>query len=76
MLWRISFLTLCFVMQFRLKDRVSSQTPTVYPYPPTRADFAVSTLSPEEKEMFIDEHNKLRGMVDPPAADMNYLVRL
>ncbi|KAJ7375081.1 peptidase inhibitor [Desmophyllum pertusum] len=40
---------------------------------PSRGDFAISELSAEKKEKFLDEHNKFRGMVDPPAADMEYL---
>ena len=41
---------------------------------PSRSDFAICELSAEQKEKFLDEHNKFRGMVDPPAADMEYLV--
>ena len=41
---------------------------------PSRGDFAISELSADKKEKFLDEHNKFRGMVDPPAADMEYLV--
>ena len=41
---------------------------------PSLFDFAICELSAEQKEKFLDEHNKFRGMVDPPAADMEYLV--
>ena len=41
---------------------------------PTGEDFAICELSAEQKEEFLNEHNKFRGMVDPPAADMEYLV--
>ena len=41
---------------------------------PTAEDFAICELSAEQKEKFLDNHNKYRGMVDPPAADMEYLV--
>ena len=41
---------------------------------PTGEDFAICELSAEQKEKFLDQHNKFRGMVDPPAADMEYLV--
>ena len=41
---------------------------------PSRHDFAKSELTATQKEKFLDEHNKFRGMVDPPAADMEYLV--
>ncbi|XP_022805622.1 multiple epidermal growth factor-like domains protein 6 isoform X1 [Stylophora pistillata] len=40
---------------------------------PSRHDFAKSELTATQKEKFLDEHNKFRGMVDPPAADMEYL---
>lgn len=40
---------------------------------PTAEDFAICELSAEQKEKFLDNHNKYRGMVDPPAADMEYL---
>ncbi|XP_078361849.1 uncharacterized protein LOC144646177 isoform X2 [Oculina patagonica] len=40
---------------------------------PSRGDFAICELPAEQKEKFLDEHNKFRGMVDPPAADMEYL---
>ena len=42
---------------------------------PSRGDFALCELSAEDKDKFLDEHNKFRGMVDPPAADMEYMVR-
>lgn len=42
---------------------------------PSGEDFAICELSAEKKEKFLDRHNKFRGMVDPPAADMEYLVR-
>ena len=41
---------------------------------PSRGDYAMCELSMEDKEKFLDRHNKFRGMVDPPAADMEYLV--
>lgn len=41
---------------------------------PSPGDFALCELSAEVKDKFLDEHNKFRGMVDPPAADMEYLV--
>ena len=69
MLWRWSCLVLCIILQFRLKDRATSQTT------PSRGDFAVCRLTDEEKETFVDKHNEYRGMVDPQAADMEYMVR-
>ena len=41
---------------------------------PTAEDFAICEISAKKKEKFLDDHNKYRGMVDPPAADMEYLV--
>ena len=41
---------------------------------PSPGDFALCELSAEVKDKLLDEHNKFRGMVDPPAADMEYLV--
>ena len=43
---------------------------------PSRQDFAICELSAAQKEKFLDEHNKFRGKVDPPAADMEYLVSI
>ena len=43
-------------------------------YPPKSSDFAECELTQEEKEKFMDEHNRLRGKVLPEAADMEYLV--
>ncbi|KAJ7375079.1 hypothetical protein OS493_001811 [Desmophyllum pertusum] len=40
---------------------------------PSSEDFAICELSAEKKEKLLDEHNKFRGMVDPPAADIEYL---
>ena len=63
-------LVLCFTLQFPVRDKVLS----VYLTPPSRGDFATCKLNVEEKEKFLTEHNKFRGMVNPPAADMEYLV--
>ena len=41
---------------------------------PSRGDFALCQLSAEDKEKFLDKHNTHRGKVNPPAADMEYLV--
>ena len=41
---------------------------------PSSGDFALCELSAEEKEKFLDKHNTYRGMVYPPAADMEYMV--
>lgn len=68
-LWRLARLILCITLQFGLKDRVESHNA------PSRADFAKCTLSTEDREKFVDEHNRLRGMVSPQAADMEFLVR-
>ena len=69
MLWRWSCLALCVILQFRPKDQATSQTT------PSRGDFTVCRLTEQEKEHFLDQHNYYRGMVNPQAADMEYLVR-
>lgn len=46
----------------------------VYMYYPKRSDFAECELNEEEKELFLDFHNELRGIVNPTAANMEYLV--
>ena len=63
-------LVLCFTLQFPVRDKVLS----VYITSPSRSDFTTCKLTIEEKEKFLAEHNKFRGMVNPPAADMEYLV--
>ena len=68
-LWRWPCLALCIILQFRPKDRATSQTT------PSRGDFAVCRLTTEEMESFLDKHNEYRGMVYPQAADMEYMVR-
>ncbi|XP_078361466.1 uncharacterized protein LOC144645798 [Oculina patagonica] len=67
---RLACLVLCFMLQFPLKDRALCQ---VLVWSPSRGDFATCKLTAEEKEKFLDEHNKFRGMVKPTAADMEYL---
>ena len=44
------------------------------PRTPRARDFAYSAMSKKMKEKFVDLHNEYRGKVDPPAANMNYLV--
>lgn len=66
------FLAACFV--FNSIPRAEQSTNTIL-YPSSSELGTQSVLTEEEKEKFLDEHNKLRGMVDPPAADMEYLVR-
>lgn len=65
-----AFLCVSFSVLFRKNDTASALTQVK----PSREDFALTELSPEDKEKFLDEHNKFRGMVQPPAADMEYLV--
>lgn len=45
------------------------------PLKPTAIDYAISRISQRQKEEFVDEHNKYRSSVDPPAANMEYMVR-
>ncbi|XP_067032873.1 uncharacterized protein [Acropora muricata] len=67
MLWRLLCLTLACNLQV-IKNEAA------YMNYPMRSDFAECELVTEEKEQFLDLHNKLRGMVNPTAADMEYLV--
>ena len=67
---RLLRLILCFTLQFPVKDKVLS----VYITSPSRGDFATCKLTVEEKEKFLIEHDKFRGMVNPSAADMEFLV--
>lgn len=64
-------LTVCFIFQFRAKDNVLSY---VSMWSPTSSDFKTNRLTAEEKEKFLDEHNKFRGMVKPTSADMEFMV--
>ena len=68
MLKRLALLTMYLILQFRSK--VSAN----HGHVPTKADFDTCKLSTEDKEKFVDEHNKFRGMVNPQAADMEYVV--
>lgn len=61
-------LTVCFIFQFRAKDNVLSYVS------PTSSDFKTNRLTAEDKEKFLDEHNKFRGMVKPTSADMEFMV--
>ncbi|XP_022805620.1 cysteine-rich secretory protein LCCL domain-containing 2-like [Stylophora pistillata] len=36
-------------------------------------EYAISRLSQSQQEQFVDEHNKFRSLVNPPAANMEYL---
>lgn len=67
---RLVCLVFYFMLQFSVRDMVLS----VYITSPSRGDFATCKLTMEEKEKFLTEHNKFRGMVNPSAADMEYLV--
>lgn len=39
-------------------------------------EYAISRLTQRQREQFVDEHNKYRSLVNPPAANMEYMVRL
>lgn len=45
------------------------------PLKPTAIDYDISRISQRQKQEFVDEHNKYRSSVDPPAANMEYMVR-
>lgn len=63
-------LVVSFTVQFRTKDSVTSLAMKS----PRSQDFKTCRLTAEEKEKFLDENNKFRGMVQPTAADMEFLV--
>ena len=45
------------------------------PLKPMHIDYAISKIRQRQKEQFVDEHNKYRSLVNPPAANMEYMVR-
>lgn len=67
MLWRLCLTLVCNLQVIKNE--------AAYMNYPMRSDFAECELNTEEKERFLDLHNKLRGIVNPTAADMEYLVR-
>lgn len=73
MLSKLTPVILCFILQF-LSEQKAVKAAQVDLTLPTRADFATCTLTEEFKESFVDEHNRHRSHVQPPAADMEYLV--
>ena len=38
-------------------------------------EYAISRVTQRQSEQFVDEHNKYRSLVNPPAANMEYMVR-
>ena len=46
------------------------------PLKPMPIEYAMSRLTQRQREQFVDEHNKYRSLVNPPAANMEYMVRL
>ena len=70
---KLTSVILCFIFQF-LSEQRAVKAANVDLTPPTRADFATCTLTQEFKETFVEEHNRHRSHVQPPAADMEYLV--
>ncbi|XP_068747094.1 uncharacterized protein [Montipora capricornis] len=67
MLWCLLYLTWVCTLHIEKNEAVKM-------YPPKSSDFAECELTQEEKEKFMDEHNRLRGKVFPEAADMEYLL--
>ena len=64
------------ILALSVLSRRSSLVSAIDRIRPSRQDFAICELSAAQKENFLDEHNKFRGKVDPPAADMEYLVSI
>ena len=45
------------------------------PLEPMPIEYAISRVTQRQKDQFVDEHNKYRSLVYPPAANMEYMVR-
>lgn len=55
---------------------IISTVSSIGPLKPMPIDYAISRLTERQKEQFVDEHNKFRSLVNPPAANMEYMVRI
>ena len=53
---------------------VSSVT-SMGPLKPMHIDYAITRLTQRQIEQFVDEHNRFRSLANPPAANMEYMVR-
>lgn len=45
------------------------------PLKPMPIEYAITRLTQRQKEQFVDEHNECRSLANPPAANMEYMVR-
>ena len=45
------------------------------PLKPMPIEYAITRLTQRQKEEFVDEHNRFRSLANPPAANMEYMVR-
>ena len=52
-----------------------SSVSSMGPLKPTHIDYAITRLTQRQKEQFVDEHNRFRSLANPPAANMDYMVR-
>lgn len=54
---------------------IVSTVSSLGPLKPMPIEYAITRLTQRQKEQFVDEHNRFRSLVDPPAANMEYMVR-
>lgn len=54
---------------------IISTVSTLGPLKPMPIEYAISRLTQRQKEQFVDEHNRFRSLVNPPAANMEYMVK-
>ena len=67
----IRLVTVALLMIMKDLSLASKMGPTT----PSRHHYAKCMLSTDMKERFVDIHNELRSLVNPQAADMEYLVK-
>ena len=55
---------------------LASTVSSMGPVKPMPIEYAITRLTQRQKEQFVDEHNRFRSLVNPPAANMEYMVRI
>ena len=55
---------------------IISTVSSMGPLKPMQIEYAITRLTQRQKEQFVDEHNRFRSLVNPPAANMEYMVRM
>lgn len=54
---------------------IVSTASSLGPLKPMPIEYAITRLTQRQKEQFVDEHNRFRSLINPPAANMEYMVR-